>query len=149
MERRYSSFKAYAASKRAVWLFTCELAERLTQSGDGHVTVNAAHPGHVRTGIWNLWEDREKKSWFQRLFLWFNGLFMVSVEKGAETVIYCAVSDEAEGITGGYFAEKKLAGPAQGDVVPGAKGWSGNRKGHSGKQKELQRRLWELGEGFE
>ena len=54
---RYSSWRAYQQSKLANLLFTYELARRLNGTS---VTVNALHPGFVRTNIfrhptWRAW----------------------------------------------------------------------------------------------
>ena len=47
-ERRYRPFTAFGASKVANLMFTFELARRLEGTG---VTVNAVHPGRVRSSI--------------------------------------------------------------------------------------------------
>src|SRR3989441_6663023 len=47
-ERRYGGFRAYSQSKLAQVLFTRELARRLEGTG---VTVNACHPGVIRTNL--------------------------------------------------------------------------------------------------
>jgi len=94
-EKKYSAFSAYGKSKLALTLFTYELARRLKGSG---LTVNAVHPGVVKT---NLGRDM---SWFSR---GFTKVFFKSPLKGAATSIYVASSPEIEGITGKYFANKK------------------------------------------
>ncbi len=98
LKEGYSAFKAYGQSKLANIMFTYELARRLD---DSHVTVNAVHPGVVKSrfgrdfqGIWRL------------LFALFKP-FMRNVEKGSETVIWLATSPEVEGISGKYFSDKK------------------------------------------
>ncbi|MDD1779382.1 MAG: SDR family oxidoreductase [Candidatus Helarchaeota archaeon] len=94
-EKKYSAFSAYGKSKLALTLFTYELARRLKGSG---VTVNAVHPGVVKT---NLGRDMD---WFSR---GFTKVFFTSPVKGAATSIYVASSPDVEGITGKYFAHKK------------------------------------------
>ena len=98
LKEGYSAFKAYSQSKLANIMFTYELARRLD---DSRVTVNAVHPGVVKSrfgrdfqGIWRL------------LFALFKP-FMRNVEKGSETVIWLATSPEVEGISGKYFSDKK------------------------------------------
>jgi NAD(P)-dependent dehydrogenase (short-subunit alcohol dehydrogenase family) len=48
LEKSYGKFQAYCNSKLANNLFTIHLAKLLTGTG---VTVNAVHPGGVRTDI--------------------------------------------------------------------------------------------------
>lgn len=96
-EKKYSSFGTYGKSKLALLLFTYELSRRLKDSG---ITVNALHPGVVKT---NLGRDQPA---FSR---WFQNTFFKSPERGAETSIYLASSPEVEGITGKYFINKTPA----------------------------------------
>jgi NAD(P)-dependent dehydrogenase (short-subunit alcohol dehydrogenase family) len=96
--KRYFAQRAYAQSKLANVLFTYELARRI--EGDG-VTVNAVHPGVVRTNFGST------ASTSFRLVVKMVGPFMRSPEKGAETVIYLASSKDVEGVTGKYFYDKK------------------------------------------
>ncbi len=92
--------KAYPASKLALILFSQELAERLKTD---NITVNAVHPGHVSTGIWNMWENPK---WYQSLAIKILNKFLITPEEGAQTSIYLAVSDEVQSITGKYFSKK-------------------------------------------
>ncbi len=96
-----TGMEAYSLSKLAIVLFSQELAEQLQGSG---ITVNAVHPGHVASGMWNMWEHPK---WYQRLLITILNLFMISPEKGALTSIYLACSEEVDGITGKYFSKQK------------------------------------------
>ena len=96
-EKKYSSFGTYGKSKLALLLFTYELSRKLKNSG---VTVNALHPGVVKT---NLGRDQPA---FSR---WFQNTFFKSPERGAETSIYLVSSPEVDGMTGKYFINKKPA----------------------------------------
>jgi NAD(P)-dependent dehydrogenase (short-subunit alcohol dehydrogenase family) len=96
-----TGMEAYSLSKLAIVLYTQELAEQMQGSG---ITVNAVHPGHVATGIWNMWEQPK---WYQTLLIKVLNLFMITPEKGALTSIYLACSDEVDGITGKYFSKQK------------------------------------------
>jgi NAD(P)-dependent dehydrogenase (short-subunit alcohol dehydrogenase family) len=91
----YQSFRAYAQSKLANLLFSAELSERLSGSG---VTVNALHPGMVRTGL-----GQQDASWWMRAMFSVIRLFMSAPESGAETSVYLATSPEVAETTGGYF----------------------------------------------
>ena len=98
---KYQGMKTYPASKLALILFTQELAERLK---DGNIIVNAVHPGHVSTGIWDMWENPK---WYQSLIIKILNMFFISPEAGAQTSIYLATSDEVQNITGKYFSKKQ------------------------------------------
>ncbi len=95
-EKNYSKFKAYGQSKIALILFTYELSRRLDGTG---VSVNALHPGIISTNI-----GREL-DFFSRLFI---KILFKRPQKGAETPIYLATSDEVTDITGKYFKNKKM-----------------------------------------
>lgn len=90
----HTGFKAYAISKYAIILGTLELAERLRDKG---ITVNAVHPGVVKTCIFS---NSKFVKWFINSKIVF---FMISAEAGAAPVVRLAVSDEVKGITGKYF----------------------------------------------
>ena len=100
-EQRYGGFGAYGQSKLAQVLFTRELARRLEGT---RVTVNACHPGVIRTNLGMGGTSAVVR--FVRLF--FKG-----PEKGAQTPIYLAVSPEVEGVTGKYFANKHVREPSR------------------------------------
>ncbi len=98
MTRRYEGFRAYAASKQAIVLFTRELAERLRSDG---ITVNAVHPGHVATDIW------PNNTWYLALISAIVKRFMISAEAGAQTSIYLATAEAVSNVTGAYFVKQK------------------------------------------
>lgn len=100
--RRYHSILVYARSKLANIYFTQELARRLECSG---VTVNAVHPGGVATGF-------GRDQYGGRLGKVVSTLLdriLRKPEKGADTVVWLASSPDIEGVTGGYFADRKPA----------------------------------------
>ena len=117
--RKYSSMKAYSQSKLANILFTRELVRRL---GDGDVTVNALHPGIVKSGF-GLQKDKSRSG-----FSLFNAIG-ISPEKGAETSVFLASSAEASGITGKYWAKTKQ-----------------KRTAKRALDEDVQKRLWEISE---
>ena len=122
--RKYSGFKAYASSRLATIFFTQELAERVKEKD---ITVNALHPGHIDTNMWNIWQPQRR--WYHSLLIRLIKLFLISAEEGAQTSIYLASSEEVKGITGKYFAKKRLKAVSKkcSDI-------------------KLQKELWELSE---
>jgi retinol dehydrogenase 12 len=97
-ERRYSAIKAYANSKLFMLLFTIELARRLTET---RVTVNAVHPGVVRTQMLATAQGLFK------LIAWLATPFASAPETGARTSVHLAASREAATMTAQYFAGGK------------------------------------------
>jgi len=96
-ERKYGAMNSYCQSKLAQVLFTYALAEKLNGTG---VTVNALHPGSVRTH----WGD---KAGILGIGIRIARPFMISAEKAAETPAYLASSQEVDGVSGKYFASKR------------------------------------------
>jgi len=103
-ERSYSGARAYNQSKLANLLFTYELAKKLQGTS---VTVNALHPGVVRTAF-----GAEDPASVQRFLVPFVRPFMKSSTQGAATSIHLASAPDLQQVTGRYFAdstEKKSA----------------------------------------
>jgi NAD(P)-dependent dehydrogenase (short-subunit alcohol dehydrogenase family) len=98
LEHGFAAFRAYQQSKLANVLFTYELDRRLAGSG---VTVNAMHPGLVRTDI------ARDNSWLIRLFQPLYLMFARTPEQGAETIVYLASAPEVEGVSGKFFIDEK------------------------------------------
>ncbi len=119
-EKNFSMFRAYSQSKLANVLFTYELARKLKGTG---VTVNALHPGVVRT---NLGRDA---TGIVRLGFSVIQPFIKTPEQGAATCVYLASSPEVEGLTGKYFVNKKEV--------------SSSKESYN---EAVARRLWEVSE---
>jgi len=115
----YSSFRAYSNSKLANVLFTYEHANRLEGTG---VTVNALHPGVVNSNF-----GRGQFSKILAPFTALSTLFMINAEKGAETSVYLASSDEVKDISGKYFKKCKAV-----------------KSSKASYNKESQLKLWQL-----
>ena len=98
-EKRYFGWTVYCQSKLANVLFTHELVNRVDKN---LVTVNAMHPGVVRTKF----ADKHV-SLIYRIGWNLQKPFMISAEEGAETIIYLATSKEVTNITGKYFVKCK------------------------------------------
>ena len=99
LEKEYGGWKAYGQSKLALVLFTHELAKKLQGT---RVTVNSVHPGTVATNIW------ARPLGPAGFILSLPKLFMLSPQRGAETIVYLASSDEAEGLNGEYLEKLKV-----------------------------------------
>lgn len=96
----YNGLFTYCNSKLCMLLFTKELSRRMK---DYAVTVNAVHPGVIKTNIVN-----DRASWWTRYyFAWWCWICCRTVEEGAQTVIYLAVSDECKNVSGKFFIDCK------------------------------------------
>lgn len=121
-ERNFIGLRVYARSKLANVLFARELARRLDGTG---VTVNALHPGTVRTG----WGGDGEAGLLLGVGLRLASWVFLSPEKGAETSVHLATSPQVAGKTGGYYVHKRLRDPA-----PAA------------RDDDAARRLWDVSE---
>jgi retinol dehydrogenase 14 len=98
--RAYSGQTAYSQSKLANVMFTNELAHRLEGTG---VTANSLHPGVVRTNF-----GAEDQTWLFTVVSQVVLPFLKTPAQGAQTSIYLASSPEMDGVTGQFFANKKV-----------------------------------------
>ncbi|MEZ6184918.1 MAG: SDR family NAD(P)-dependent oxidoreductase [Planctomycetota bacterium] len=96
--RRYSGAKAYAQSKQANRMWSCELAERVRRDG---ITVNALNPGVVSTSI-----GSGTSGVFGALMRTYFRVRGMTPEEGADTAVYLATSPEVEGETGGFWIRR-------------------------------------------
>jgi len=120
LERGWNSWRAYANSKLANILFTRELARRLDGTG---ATANCAHPGVVRTGF------GRDAAMPLRLGLTIARPFLLSPQRGADTVVYLATSPEVSTATGGYYVKRQRREPSA-----------------AARDEDAARRLWRLSE---
>jgi NAD(P)-dependent dehydrogenase (short-subunit alcohol dehydrogenase family) len=100
LEKGYSSFKSYSQSKLANILFTKKLSQILKGTG---VTANCLHPGMVNT---NLFEKMPA--------IMYNIMkpLMITPQKGAQTSVFLATSDDGGAKSGEYFVKSKPKKPA-------------------------------------
>uniref|UniRef100_A0A8C4QDE2 Retinol dehydrogenase 14b n=1 Tax=Eptatretus burgeri TaxID=7764 RepID=A0A8C4QDE2_EPTBU len=122
-ERDYDPAFAYARSKLANLMFCRELSKRLEGT---EVTVNALHPGMVRT---NLGRHVNIPLLARPLFHLISWSLFRTPEEGARTVIYLASSPEVRGLSGLYFGDCK-----QEELLPIA------------TDDAVARKLWEVSE---
>ena len=93
--RHYKGLQGYGASKVAQLLTVWEMADELAGSG---VTINAMHPGEVRTniGMNNEWLYR----WYKRHLLWW--MLKEPVISG-NAIYYLAAAPEMATVSGRFF----------------------------------------------
>ena len=102
---KYSGQRAYNQSKLANVLFTLRTGAPPARN-PGH--RERGHPGVTRTGFGA--EDQA------RFYASMGGIarpFMRSPERGADTVVWAASSPELEGVTGGYFHDRRPKRPSK------------------------------------
>jgi len=114
-QKKYRLNKMYGISKLSLMFFTYELSRKLEGTG---VTVNAVHPGVVATNL-----GRDQSAFSQ----WFAKHFFKNSQKGAETSVYLASSNEIEGVSGKYFIKKEA-----------------RKSSEESYNKEHAKRLWDI-----
>jgi NAD(P)-dependent dehydrogenase (short-subunit alcohol dehydrogenase family) len=98
----------YPRTKLANILFTRELDRRLRAAKINEVTINALHPGSVKTDITrNMGEE-----WFARIISKIREMFTKTPWEGAQTQIHLAVADEVEELSGLYWVDCKESCPS-------------------------------------
>ena len=116
-ERKFNSLTSFGATKMANLLFTLELARRLEGSP---VTVNAIHPGLVRSGLMKQAVAPIR---------WITRLISSTPEKAVADMVQLVTAPDYENVSGKFFHHgKEIEIPA----------YAGNR--------ENQQRLWEVSE---
>ena len=90
----YTPFKAYSQSKLANVLFTRELANRLGKNSN--INVYSLHPGGINTDLLRHSPDNIFIQILKKIFL-------LTVEMGSQTTLYCALEQSLENETGFYY----------------------------------------------
>ena len=106
--RPYDKWVAYGQSKTATSLFAVELDKRAQPCG---LRAFAVHPGAVLTDLARYMSDEELKAWGvcrEKGMLKGSGSFK-SVQQGAATSIWCAVSPQLNGKGGVYCEDCDIA----------------------------------------
>jgi retinol dehydrogenase-13 len=94
-KRSYSGLKSYGSAKLAQLLSMIVFHEQFLKTG---VTINAMHPGAVKTDTGQ--ENGPVYKWYKRNFL---DKTLKSPEISAEALYYLGVSKEVEGISGKFY----------------------------------------------
>jgi retinol dehydrogenase-13 len=102
--RHYRGLQGYGASKVAQLLTVWELADKLEGSG---VTINAIHPGEVRTNIGM--NNGRLYRWYQRyLIRWV----LKDADISGKAIYYLAAAPEMVNVSGKYFNQTIEEKPA-------------------------------------
>lgn len=94
-KRIYTGLRSYGASKTAQLLTVWELDKLLENTG---VTINAMHPGEVRTNIGN--NNGKLYRWFLHHVTWH---FLKDSKISGEALYYLASSKELDQVSGKFF----------------------------------------------
>jgi NAD(P)-dependent dehydrogenase (short-subunit alcohol dehydrogenase family) len=100
-ERSFAAMRVYGTSKLCNILFTRELARRAPE-----LHANCFHPGTVRTGF----GKNENGIW--KLLTTIGGPFFRSPDRGARSLVWLALSDDAAALNGEYVQDEKVAAPS-------------------------------------
>jgi len=124
-ERKYDHVEIYGQSKLAQILFTNKLAKILVGTG---VSAFSVHPGGVKTNLGNSELPRfSKAGMILAVGVSLVNCMGLTAEQGAQTTIYCAVTEGLEAQSGKYFYDCKEQEP---------KPWA--------KNDEIGEKLWEF-----
>ncbi len=114
-QKSYAAMRVYGTSKLCNILFTRELARRAPE-----LHANCFHPGVVRTGF----GKNDGGLW--KVLTTLGGPFFRSPERGARSLVWLAVSEQAGALTGEYVQDEKVLAPTR-----------------QAQDEELARGLWE------
>ncbi|WP_439694843.1 SDR family NAD(P)-dependent oxidoreductase [Mucilaginibacter sp. AW1-7] len=106
----FDKSKAYGQSKTATSLFAVEL-DRLGQQHN--IRAFAVHPGAILTDAFRYMTDEEIQAWTQRV----KGI--KTTQQGAATSIWCALSNQLDGIGGVYCEDCDIAELVPDDLQAG------------------------------
>jgi NAD(P)-dependent dehydrogenase (short-subunit alcohol dehydrogenase family) len=102
-DKGYKPLEAYGQSKFALLLFAKELQRRFLGTGK---TAYAVHPGVVRTNL-----ARSLGPVLSRVLAAIGPIFFKSVDEGAATEVFAAVSPMAVPLAGNYLADSNVKKP--------------------------------------
>ncbi len=100
-EGSYAAMKVYGTSKLCNILFTRELARRVPE-----LHANCFHPGVVRTGF------GKNESGIWKLLTTVGAPFFRSPARGARSLVWLALSDDAAGLNGEFVQDEKVTQPS-------------------------------------
>jgi NAD(P)-dependent dehydrogenase (short-subunit alcohol dehydrogenase family) len=100
-EKSFQPDTVYAKTKLANVLFTRELDRRFRADKITEVTVNACHPGAVKTEFL----QHSNKVWYRDAIARILYLFCKTCWEGAQTQIHLSVAEEVEELSGLYWLD--------------------------------------------
>jgi NAD(P)-dependent dehydrogenase (short-subunit alcohol dehydrogenase family) len=100
-EKSYSAMGVYGTTKLCNVLFTRELAKRAP-----YMRANCFHPGVVRTGF----GKNENDIW--KVLTTLGAPFFRSPERGARSLVWLALSQDAADLTGAYVYDEEVSEPS-------------------------------------
>jgi NAD(P)-dependent dehydrogenase (short-subunit alcohol dehydrogenase family) len=100
-EKSYAAMRVYGTSKLCNILFTRELARRAPE-----LRANCFHPGVVRTGF----GKNDNGIW--KVLTTAAGPFFRSPERGARSLVWLSLSEQAAALTGEYVQDEKVLDPS-------------------------------------
>ncbi|XP_022286339.2 WW domain-containing oxidoreductase-like [Crassostrea virginica] len=117
---QYQDLQAYNNSKLCNVLFSLHLNKLLSDKG---VQCNSLHPGNI------MYTNLSRHWWLYRVLFLLARPFTKSLQQGAATTVFCAVSSHLDGVGGLYFNNCCHCIPST-----------------AGCNEELAHRLWNLSE---
>ncbi len=124
-EKRYNAMTAYGDAKLYLILLGQELVRRQQKEAGNNPVMNALHPGIVATSF-----AGDSDSMYHLFFKLFKP-FLITPEKGADTILYLATHPEGALSGGHYFSKRKKKKV----YIPG-------------NAQELASRVWQLCEQY-
>lgn len=100
-EKSYAAMRVYGTSKLCNILFTRELAKRAPE-----LHANCFHPGVVRTGF----GKNENGIW--KVLTTLAGPFFRSPKRGARSLLWLSLSEEAASLNGDYVQDERAVAPS-------------------------------------
>jgi NAD(P)-dependent dehydrogenase (short-subunit alcohol dehydrogenase family) len=100
-EKSYSAMRVYGTTKLCNILFTRELARRAPE-----LHANCFHPGVVRTGF----GKNENGIW--KVLTMLGAPFFRSPDRGARSLVWLALDDDAASLNGEYVEDEKVSTPS-------------------------------------
>lgn len=100
----YEVFGAYGNAKLFLIWITRHFAALFKQEHLDSITINSLHPGMVASSF-----GTNSKLGIASFLLKMARPFFISPQKGAQTMVYLAISEKVKTISGDYFVKKKPA----------------------------------------